>query len=136
MPTKEFPNLDDDTLIQKVSDALSDVEDDTLLYALSKERGKFTKSNEVRMHLMIDELVRRGVYPTNEGKTNTPYKMVSGWGAYWHKWEGTLNCPHCNADLRDHKAGVPFKRTIGMSSRELDRVTAWQCPDCNKQWAR
>lgn len=29
-----------------------------------------------------------------------------------------------------------FSRLVGISSRELDRVVAWQCPDCETQWPR
>lgn len=113
-----------------------EVESETLLDMLDKERSKFTKSDKDLMHSMIDELVARGVYPDQKDKRNDPYTMVDGWGAYWHQWKGILNCPHCNADLRDHKAGVPFKREIGLYDRGRDRTTAYQCPDCGKEWPR
>lgn len=29
-----------------------------------------------------------------------------------------------------------FSRLIGVSSLELDRVVAWECPDCKHRWPR
>lgn len=29
-----------------------------------------------------------------------------------------------------------FSRLVGISSMELDRVVAWQCPDCKHEWSR
>jgi len=100
---------------------------------------RFGKENAERFEAIIDELVARGVYkPTPTATTREEFgKMVSGWGARWHEWTtagGPLECPSCKADLRDYKAGPPFKRVIGLSNR--DRIHTWQCPDCNHQWAR
>ncbi len=52
------------------------------------------------------------------------------------KWREPLECPHCKADLRDHKAGPPFKREIGQYSLERDMTVGYQCPDCGKWWSR
>jgi hypothetical protein len=123
---------------EKTQSILSGYSDAELLEALKCEREKFSKSNKTVMKLMIDELIRRKVYPesTPEGNPNDIYTMVSGWGAYWHVYQGTIECPHCKADLRDSRLGPPFLRQIGISDRSLDRVFAWQCPDCKKTWAR
>lgn len=131
MPLEEFK-------LQKVQATLDTAPDDQLLQALKDERDLLTRSSEEVMKVIIDELIRRKVYPesTPEGNPNDVYKMVSGWGAYWHIWTGTLECPHCGGDLRDHHAGPPFIRQIGISDRGLDRIVAWKCPDCNGEWAR
>lgn len=123
---------------KRVQEILFDITDDELLEALKGERELFTRSNKAMIKAMIDELIRRKVYPesTPEGNPNDIYGMVNGWGAYWHVWKGSLECPHCKADLRDHEAGPPFIRQIGISDRGLDRITGWQCPDCNGTWAR
>jgi hypothetical protein len=126
----------------KVSDStlpdLSDASDETLLQMLDVERGKFTQSDSDKIKYYIDTLIERGVYPkeTVEGNPNDVYAMVSGWGAYWHIWKGTLECPLCKADLRDHKMGPPGLRQIGMVDRGQDRVTHWVCPDCRFSWDR
>lgn len=117
-------------------DVYARLTDDALLAVLSDERSKFTQADDKAMKVMIDELVRRGVYPSQEGKTNDVYSMVSGWGAYWHQWTGPMNCPSCNADLRDHKNGPPFKREIGLYDQGRDRTVALRCPDCSVTWAR
>jgi hypothetical protein len=52
------------------------------------------------------------------------------------RWTGRITCPHCEADLRDHHNGIPYKRSIGMYSREQDRTTHWKCPDCEGTWDR
>lgn len=80
----------------------------------------------------VEELVRRGVYPSQIGRRNTPLTMVKGWGARWHVWQEPLTCPHCSADLRSTTAGPPFKREIHHYSRELDRTISASCPDCGK----
>lgn len=52
------------------------------------------------------------------------------------KNHGTLNwplphaCACCKADLRDHVNGVPYTRMIASYSRDLDRTTHWECPEC------
>lgn len=122
----------------KLQALLKTANDDQLLQALKAERELFTGSNKEVMKVMIDELIHRKVYPetTPEGNPNDVYGMVAGWGAYWHVWRGTLECPHCKADLRDHKMGPPGLRQIGMIDRGGDRITYWVCPDCNGRWAR
>lgn len=74
-------------------------------------------------------------------------------------------CPHCNADFdgdlvtdyprsqgkseeeildyakdycgwNEHGVNNRWCRKISISSLELDRVTHYKCPDCNKQWPR
>lgn len=105
---------------------------DKLLDTLDEERRKFTTSDQALMKQMIDELIRRGVYPaeTPEHNPNSVYTMVSGWGARWHQWRGPLKCRHCKADLRDHKNGPPFKREVGHYDQDLDYTTKLMCPDC------
>ena len=48
-------------------------------------------------------------------------------------------CPECGADwfagVRQED-GVRCSRLIGVSSRELDRVVEWVCPDCGYRWDR
>jgi hypothetical protein len=55
------------------------------------------------------------------------------------------NCPACNAQLQggqireeqQHLYGAThWSRKIGISSRELDRVVEWKCPDCGHNWDR
>jgi len=110
-----------------------------LLDSLDKERRKFTRSNQELMQLMIDELVVLGVYPTTKimkEHNYTPMSMVEGYGARWHEWSEPLNCPHCGADWRNFQSGPPFKREVGVYSREQDRTTEWMCPDCKKSTPR
>jgi len=85
--------------------------DEALLDALDTERRKFTTSDAALMRRMADEL-------------------ISGWGARWHVWREPLQCPHCKADLRDHRTGPPFKREIGQYDMDEDRTVAFICPDC------
>ena len=110
------------------------------LRALTKEREKFTQSDKVKMQKLVDDLVEMGEYPndviTKLRSGMTPLTMVEGWGANWHKYTGTLNCPHCNADLRDLKTGPPFKREIAIYDMYADRTTHFQCPDCKQSIAR
>lgn len=114
----------------------SEMNDEQLLTALDEERQKFTKSDKQMMGGMIAELQRRGVYPaeTVEGNPNTVEVMVLCWGARWHQWRGLQTCPHCAADLRDHRVGPPFSRKVGLYGR--DRTYAYQCPDCQVEWSR
>jgi rubredoxin len=115
---------------------ITECSDDELLQGLSRERDLFSLSNPEVIKLLIDELIRRKVYPetTPEENPNTVHQMVSGWGAYWHTWKGTLECPHCKVDLRDHKSGPPGVRQIGVIVE--DRVAYWVCPDCKGTWDR
>jgi len=110
----------------------------TLLQILDQERNLFSLASKEIMHFLVDELIRRKVYPedTPEGNPNSVFTMVEGWGAYWHVWKGTLECPHCKADLRDHKMGPPGLRQIGVVDRGLDKITHWVCPDCKGTWGR
>jgi hypothetical protein len=107
-----------------------DMRDQEVLLELDQERRKFTKADDAKMHALIAELQARCVYP-KETVTGTPvFKMVDGYGAFWHQWRGTLECPHCKADLRDHKNGPPFKREIAFYNRDRDRTEYFICPDC------
>ncbi|MED1674219.1 hypothetical protein P4U77_11900 [Pallidibacillus thermolactis subsp. kokeshiiformis] len=55
-------------------------------------------------------------------------------------------CPYCGSDLQgppiplenrhNYGGATHFSRKIGISSRELDRVIKWQCPNCDKEWKR
>lgn len=111
---------------------LADLDNDALLDALDEERKKFTQADDVRMHAMVNELIRRGVYPneTVEGNPNSVWTMVEGYGARWHVWREPLACQHCGADLRDHRTGPPFKREVGLYDDKLDCTTGFYCPDC------
>lgn len=107
---------------------------ETLLTRLDEEREKFADADDDVMNDLVQKLITMGEYPTKTKTHYTVRQMVDGWGAYWHRWTGTLHCPHCTFDLRDHQAGPPFMRTIGISNG--DRVVAWACPHCNNQWPR
>jgi predicted RNA-binding Zn-ribbon protein involved in translation (DUF1610 family) len=110
-----------------------DYSDNTLLDALDHERKKYP-ANETVMREMVVTLIARGVYPseTVEANPNDVWTMVSGWGARWHEWRPSFTCPHCKADLRDHRLGPPFKREIGRYSRGRDETTGFTCPDCKE----
>ena len=109
--------------------------DEELLGLLDEERGKFSSSNEELMNRYIHELILRRVYPVHWPKPDV-HERVRGWGAYWHQYREPLNCPNCNADLRDQKWGPPGKREIGHVDPVRDRVAKWQCPDCKHFWGR
>jgi len=109
--------------------------DNELLGMLDEERKKFSRSNEELMRHYVDELIARRVYPTHWPGPD-PHARMRCWGAYWHLYREPLNCPHCNADLRDRKSGPPFKREIAHSDRRLDCTTHHSCPDCEKTWGR
>lgn len=49
-------------------------------------------------------------------------------------WGEPLNCPHCGADLRDHRVGAPYKRELAIV--ENDYVSYFLCPDCPGRWER
>ena len=91
-----------------------------------------TKGEDAQMHELIAELQARCVYPkeTVPKNTNTVFQMVEGWGVRWYRWSGTLQCQHCNVDLRDHENGPPFKREIGFYNRDRDRTEYYICPEC------
>lgn len=112
----------------------------TILEQLREERNKYTQSDKEKMQKLIDELVASGVYPQStpamEKHGYTHLTMVESWGADWHEWRREFSCPKCGADLRDHEAGPPFKREIGIYDQYRDRTVAWQCPDCEHQWPR
>lgn len=112
------------------------VDDAKLLELLDHERELFTFCDERILHLFVDELIRRNVYPidTVPGNPNTVYVMVQGWGSDWYLWKEPLECPHCKADLRCHRTGPPFKREIGHVSE--DRMSHYSCPDCKGTWPR
>lgn len=105
--------------------------DEDLLVILDRERRKSTQARKMVLLACVDSLIRRRVYPAqtlNGNPTRDPYKMMEGWGAYWHIWKEPLVCPHCQADLRDNVLGPPFKREVGMVHQ--DRVSYFYCPDC------
>lgn len=112
--------------------------DEQLLSECDRERQKFTRRDDQIFFAMIDELIRREVYPkeTLPGNPNTVRQMVEGWGAFWVWWSGRTTCPHCQTDLRDLKTGPPFKREIGIYSQEQDQTISYCCPDCGKEWDR
>lgn len=127
-----------ETKLETLIRLMPDASDQTLLQILRDERELYALADKTFMHTIVDELIRRKVYPedTPEGNSNSVFAMVEGWGAYWHVWKGTLECPHCQADLRDHKMGPPGLRQIGVVDRGLDKITHWVCPDCNGVWGR
>ena len=110
--------------------------DKKILDMLDKERAKYSASNKEQMKILVDELVRRKVYPamTSSMKKNkmTALRMVECYGANWYVYSGKLNCPHCNEDLRDLKNGAPFKREIGIYDIGEDRTVESMCPKCFK----
>jgi hypothetical protein len=109
--------------------------DDELLALLDQERSKFSRSNQELLREYVEELIARRVYPTHWPGPDV-WERVGGWGAYWHRYDEPLHCPHCNADLRDTTWGPPGKREIGRSDLRLDRIVEWQCPDCKGSWPR
>lgn len=113
---------------------LESLDNESLLKALDEEVRNPAQSDEDKIDEVTLELIRRNVYPKNtrEHNPNTVFDMVRTWGAYWHIWKGTLNCPLCKADLRDLRLGPPFLRTIGMIHN--DRLSTWKCPDCHEEW--
>jgi len=110
--------------------------DEFLLELVRQEREKFTQRDDKLLRLLIDVLIEREVYPAQSKTGNSIYSMVNGWGAYWHIWNSPLNCPNCDADLRDHEHGPPGKREIGIYDRMLDRTVSFMCPDCKHEWSR
>lgn len=114
---------------------------ESLLMALGLERNKFTSSNKVSMQNIIDVLVAIEAYPkttpTMEKMKYTHLTMVEGWGENCFEWKGTLECPHCKADLRNHESGPPFKREMGMEVKGFyDGVAYFKCPDCGGNFSR
>lgn len=103
---------------------------DQLLQEVDQERRKFTSCDKDKLANLVQQLVDAGVYPAISKIGEPALKMVEGWGARWHEWREPLECPCCHSDLRSHEHGPPFKREIGMYSREQDRTTSFVCPDC------
>ncbi len=101
-----------------------------LLEELKAEREKFTKADDEKMDHLISLLVLAGEYPATTKTQNTVKQMVSGWGAYWHRWTEPLECPKCHTDLRDHKNGPPFKREIQIYPNRNSSRYHMECPDC------
>jgi len=112
------------------------------LAALKIERERYTDANSTVMQNIIDVLVDAEIYPkttpTMQKHGYSHLTMVESWGVDWHTWKAeVLNCPHCNADLRDLENGPPFMRSIGVEIRGLyDGVAYNQCPDCKGNWSR
>jgi hypothetical protein len=119
--------------MKTMNETLRELDDEALLEKLNEERlPRSRPRNDLLCHAMIKELITRKVYPeaTVDHNPNTVFAMVEGYGARWHVWKEPLCCPHCGADLRDHRVGPPFKREIGHTDRGLDRTTHFTCPDC------
>ena len=110
--------------------------DKKILDLLDKERSKYMVSNKEQMKTLVNELVKRKVYPpitrSMKKRKMTVLKMVECYGANWHIYSGKLNCPHCNEDLRDLVNGAPFKREIGIYDMGEDRTVESMCPKCFK----
>lgn len=105
---------------------------------LDQEREKFTRADQTKMQELIDQLVAIGEYPSDPTPAMAKYgysilTMVECYGSDWHRYRGWLNCPHCQADLRNLESGPPFKRELGRT--EYDRTQDWWCPDCGKMIA-
>lgn len=116
---------------------LSLIADDECLSLLDAERSKFTRRNETIMENLVNELIRRNVYPAKSNIGLSALKMVDGWGAYWHKFSKDPNpCPNCKTDLNDHEHGPPFSLKISIYDRDKDRTVAWKCPFCKQLWNR
>jgi len=113
---------------------LTNLTEVALLNLVDEERGKFTLCDDGVLLSYVEEAVKRGIYPAFSKTGMTAFQMVNGWGANWHKWTGTLECPSCKADFRDQESGPPFQRQLGISGQ--DRVIAWKCPDCGHVWER
>jgi hypothetical protein len=109
------------------------LDNEALLSALTTERSAFTRSDPLLLRLMIEELIRRKVYPTDtvEGNPNSVVTMVEGWGARWHEWRPPFECQHCHCDLRDYRTGPPFKREIAVTDFVRDHTVDYRCPDCD-----
>lgn len=112
-----------------------------LLDTLDAERRRFTLSDKDLMLAMVNELIRRNVYPARPSdkypqNTNSTLTMVEYWGAWWHEWKGVMTCPACGSDWRDLRSGPPFSREIGIYSRDQDMTMAYRCPDCGKEFPR
>lgn len=63
-------------------------------------------------------------------------------GAIFDALRGQDWCRHLSNEALQQEIDVSygtcgpqrFSRLVGLSSLELDRVVAWQCPDCKHQW--
>lgn len=52
-------------------------------------------------------------------------------------WAEPLACAQCGADWRNHEAGPPYKREIGVEVRGVyDGVLYYVCPDCKAEYPR
>ena len=105
-----------------------------ILEELSRERSKFTKSDEDKMRELVNLLIERGIYPTKSEIGYDAFKMMSSWGVDWYIYTGIQNCPECNSDLCNRENGPPFKREISIYDRDKDRTVAYRCPDCGFEW--
>lgn len=106
--------------------------DETLLELMQKYYNEFALRSGPALAVVM-ELVRRGIYPEKSKMGHEPKEMVMWFGPDWYKYREPLNCPHCNANLRDEEHGPPGKREIGVYSRELDRTMFYTCPDCGRK---
>lgn len=104
--------------------------DEELLDEVDAEWRRFTERNDLKLSMLVQELVARSVYPPLTVAGTPALQMVIGHGARWHIWSGPLECRHCRADLRHAELGPPYKREIGIT--ENDRCTKFKCPDCGK----
>ncbi len=103
-----------------------------LLKELSEERRKFTKASKEKMQDLVDQLIELGVYPETSKSGYSALQMVEGYDVNWYTWSKPYFCRHCDADLRDHVSGPPFKREIGQYDMGADCTVGFKCPDCNK----
>jgi hypothetical protein len=110
----------------------ADKEVEQLLAELKDEREKYTKADDAKMKRLCDRLVELGHYPAKTLMDRDPLSMVESYGVDWNVWQEPLTCQHCNADMRDHVHGPPFKREIGQYDIGEDRTVALQCPDCKQ----
>jgi transposase-like protein len=62
----------------------------------------------------------------------TAENMAQYYGKDWYIYQEPLKCPHCGVNLCDKEHGPPFKREIGIEDDRSDKVSHYQCPDCEK----
>lgn len=106
-----------------------------LLQAIESERENYASCDkELSRLVMFAQQV--GIYPqeTMAANPNDVLAMVKGWGAFWHQWGGQIHCAFCEADLRNHDLGPPFKREVGITNHLSDKTEYHQCPACSHVW--
>lgn len=121
----DLKSLSVEELFEQVKQVLSP----TFRYVRNQKTQDFPYEAELKV--VVDELVRRGVYP-EKGQIGTPaVKMVIFYGWDWHTYRPPLKCRHCGEDLRNHKYGPPFKRELAiLNTVDCDFIDHYECPKC------